>query len=72
MKKKRKIVIALLLAAGIFINISSSTSINVTHSANSLVTLSDEGPIEGNHWKIIDYVKKLYAIIQFERKKKNY
>lgn len=49
MMKKKKIVIAVLLAVGLFVNISSSTSTNAIHSANSFNTLEDKGPIGGNH-----------------------
>lgn len=50
MKRNKKIAIALLLTTGIFINILSSTSSNVTHSANYLVGIfANDDPIGGKH-----------------------
>lgn len=46
MRKKRKIIIALLLAVGLFVNISDS---NVSPSANSIDAFSERGPIGGDH-----------------------
>lgn len=68
MKKKSKIVIALILALGLFTNISDNTGTNASHSANSthsFTTSEDEGPIVGNHWKVIEVEKRLRAIILF-------
>ena len=45
-RKKRKIIIALLLAEGLFVNISDS---NVSPSANSIDAFSERGPIGGDH-----------------------
>lgn len=52
MKKNRKIVISLIIALGLFANISGTSSNNVSLSANpthSFSTLADDGPIGGNH-----------------------
>lgn len=68
MRKKRKIIIALLLAVGLFVNISDS---NVSPSANSIDAFSERGPIGGDHWKILEFEKRLKEIILFISDKQN-
>lgn len=66
MNKKRKIAL-LLLAVGLFLNITSSTSstspniINSTHSYDTL----EKKPIDGEHWKLMEIEEKLKIIIHF-------
>lgn len=51
MKKKRKIVIGLIIAFGLFMNISGNIGTNGSHTANSthsFTTYADE-PIGGSH-----------------------
>lgn len=52
MIKKKKIVIGLILAFGLFINVSGNSDITSSHSVNSIhlfTTSEDKGPIGGNH-----------------------
>lgn len=52
MKNKRKIVIGLILAFGLYINTSGILDIQASHPVNSthtFTTSEEKGPIGGNH-----------------------
>ena len=49
MKKKRKIALAIILALGLYVNISSKSENNVHQTANSFPIYADPGPIGGDH-----------------------
>jgi len=51
MKKKRNIVISLIVAFGLFVNISGNLNTHASHSANSThsFTINENKPIDGNH-----------------------
>lgn len=68
MKKKRKLVIGLMIAFGLFVNITGKLDTHDSHSANSthsFTIFADKGPIGGNHWKVSLFAKKLRANILY-------
>lgn len=67
MKKKRKIVISLIVAFGLFINISGNVDTKASQTVDStpsFTTFADE-PIGGSHWKVFKCREKLRVTILY-------